>query len=71
MRKIILDPYPRNKEEIFVASSLKTLNSKYKVIEFDGSDPTIIYNNSIPVTTAPSIFVNNYLLFYIHYSFLS
>ena len=44
MRKIILDPYPRNKEEIFVASSLKTLNSKYKVIEFDGSDREDFYN---------------------------
>ena len=47
MRKIILDPYPRKKEEIFVASSLKNLNSKYKIIEFDGKDRLDFYNMHI------------------------
>ena len=47
MRKIILDPYPRKKEEIFVTSSLKNLNSKYKIIEFDGKDRLDFYNMHI------------------------
>ena len=47
MRKIILDPYPRKKEEIFVTSSLKNLNSKYKIIEFDGNDRLDFYNMHI------------------------
>ncbi|SVE26128.1 uncharacterized protein METZ01_LOCUS478982, partial [marine metagenome] len=33
MRKIILDPYPRKKEEIFVPFSLKDLNSKFQIFE--------------------------------------
>jgi len=47
LRKIILDPFPRKKEEIFVSFSLKKLNSKYQIIEFEGKDRTDFYNRNI------------------------
>jgi len=35
VKKIILDPAPRKKEEIFSNSSLNILETKYKILEFD------------------------------------
>ena len=47
MKKIILDPSPRKKEEIFSNSSLKTLNNRYQIIEFEGSDRLDFYKRNI------------------------
>ena len=35
MKKILLDPHPRKKEEIFSKSSLNILKTKYQIIEFE------------------------------------
>ena len=48
MKKIILDPYPRKKEEIFSKSSLNFLKTKYEIIEFgSGSDRFNFYKKYI------------------------
>ena len=47
MKKIILDPHPRKKEEIFSTSSLKMLNSKYNILEFNGVDRQNFYKMEI------------------------
>ncbi len=47
MRKIILDPYPRKKEEIFATNLLKNLHSKYSIIEYNGSDRLSFYTKHI------------------------
>jgi len=47
LKKIILDPFPREKEEIFKISSLKNLHKKYKIIEFNGGDRFDFYNKEI------------------------
>ena len=47
MKKIILDPYPRKKEEIFSNSSLKNLYKKYKIIEFNRGNRFDLYNREI------------------------
>ena len=48
MKKIILDPSPRKKEEIFSKSSLSLLKTKYQIIEFgNGSDRFNFYKKHI------------------------
>ena len=47
MKKIILDPFPRQKKEIFTKSSLKNLYDKYKIIEFKRGDRFDFYNKEI------------------------
>jgi len=48
VKKIILDPYPRKKEEIFSNSSLNILKNKYQIIEFgNDGDKLNFYNKHI------------------------
>ena len=50
MSKVILDPHPREIEDIFSSSTKTTLSSLHRVIEFDGEDRLSFYNEHIEDT---------------------
>jgi len=50
MSKVILDPHPREIEDIFSSSTKIALSSLHRVIEFDGEDRLSFYNEHIEDT---------------------